>query len=114
MVNILDITYNAIHRYMNTLKYYGYSSYTNVDALLVLIMIEDIINGELSYFINQEDSNIIYKSLQCLMGNNCLIDFNIKDTNDKLLHPIQGTFNHRKTEDTLLRKTQKENLRIEA
>ena len=114
MDNITNLTYTAVNRYMTTLGYFGYLSYDNVDKLLVLIMIEDILNGEFSYFITEEDYNIITSALHCLMGSTCLIDFPVYQTYDKLFHEIQGEFRPRITEDGIIRKTQIDNFRIEA
>ena len=82
MDNITAISSEAFERYFNTLSKLGYKSYSDVDKLLVLSIIEDILSGELSFFVTEEDYRSITNALYCMIGNNCLIDLPSYDTWD--------------------------------
>lgn len=114
MVDITNFTHTVINKYMNTLGYFGYLSYSNIDKILVLIMIEEILNGGFSNFITEEDYSIIIRAAHCLMGKSCVIDFPVYATYDKLIHNNQGNFGPRITQDSIIRKTQFNNIRVEA
>ena len=114
MDNITAISSEAFERYFNTLSKLGYKSYSDVDKLLVLSIIEDILSGELSFFVTEEDYRSITNALYCIMGNNCLIDLPSYDTWDSAIHESKNRGSYRLTEGDILRITEDSIFRIEA
>lgn len=114
MDNITAISSEAFERYFNTLSKLGYKSYSDVDKLLVLSIIEDILSGELSFFVTEEDYRSITNAIYCIMGNNCLIDLPSYDTWDSAIHENKNRGSYRLTEGDVLRITEDSIFRIEA
>ena len=114
MDNITSISSDAFERYFNTLSKLGYKSYSDVDKLLVLSIIEDILSGELSFFVTEEDYRSITNAIYCIMGNNCLIDLPSYDTWDSAIHENKNRGSYRLTEGDVLRITEDSIFRIEA
>ena len=114
MDNITAISSEAFERYFNTLSKLGYKSYSDVDKLLVLSIIEDILSGELSFFVTEEDYRSITNAIYCIMGNNCLIDLPSYDTWDSIIHENKNRGSYRLTEGDILRITEDSIFRIEA
>ena len=114
MDNITAISSEAFERYFNTLSKLGYKNYSDVDKLLVLSIIEDILSGELSFFVTEEDYRSITNAIYCIMGNNCLIDLPSYDTWDSAIHENKNRGSYRLTEGDILRITEDSIFRIEA
>lgn len=114
MDNITAISSEAFERYFNTLSKLGYKSYSNVDKLLVLSVIEDILSGELSFFVTEEDYRSITNALYCIIGNNCLIDLPSYDTWDSIIHENKNSVSYRLTEENIVRISENDMFRIEA
>lgn len=114
MDNITAISSEAFERYFNTLSKLGYKSYSDVDKLLVLSIIENILSGELSFFVTEEDYRSITNAIYCIMGNNCLIDLPSYDTWDSAIHENKNRGSYRLTEGDVLRITEDSIFRIEA
>ena len=114
MDNITAISSEAFERYFNTLSKLGYKSYSDVDKLLVLSIIEDILSGELSFFVTEEDYRSVINAIYCIMGNNCLIDLPSYDTWDSTIHENKNRGSYRLTEGDVLRITEDSIFRIEA
>lgn len=113
MDNITTISSEAFERYFNTLSKLGYKSYSNVDKLLVLSVIEDILSGELSFFVTEEDYRSIINALYCIIGNNCLIDLPSYDTWDSIIHENKNSVSYRLTEENIVRISENDIFRIE-
>ena len=114
MDNITAISSEAFERYFNTLSKLGYKSYSDVDKLLVLSIIEDILSGELSFFVTEEDYRSITNAIYCIMGNNCLIDLPSYDSWDSIIHENKNSVTYRLTEGDILRISEDSIFRIEA
>ena len=114
MDNITAISSEAFERYFNTLSKLGYKSYSDVNKLLILSIIEDILSGELSFFVTEEDYRSITNAIYCIMGNNCLIDLPSYDTWDSAIHENKNRGSYRLTEGDVLRITEDSIFRIEA
>lgn len=114
MDNITTISSEAFARYFNALSLLGYKSYSDVDKLLVLSVIEDILSGELSFFVTEEDYRSITNALYCIMGDNCLISLPSYDTWDSTIHKNLTNVIHRITEGSTLRIAEGSDFRIEA
>lgn len=111
----MDITndvYNSISHYFETLRHTGYKPYSEVYNLLAYMFIEEILTGPMSFFITEEDYNIINKALYCLYGS-CLIPY---PTYLKGIEAIRknASYRYRITEDSILRKTEDLFLRLES
>lgn len=113
MDKVLNLSEEAINRYFTTLSQFGYKNYTSVDQILALFFIEELLNGTFSQFMTEEDYQTIVNSLYCLVGSDCMISFPTFASYDSLMHKTH-TDPLRITQDSILRNSTNENLRIEA
>lgn len=70
-----ELLYESLRRYFTGLENTGYRKQRDVDRLLILIMIIELLCGELFCFIDEDDKKVIDKALSCLYGSNCLIPY---------------------------------------
>lgn len=111
----MDITndvYESLMHYFETLKHTGYKSYDDVYSLLVYILIEEMLTGDMSFYITEKDYKAINKALYCLYGT-CLIPY---PTYLKGVEDIRKNTSRkfRMTEDTIIRNTESQSLRLES
>lgn len=72
----MDIIINkALDKYFNTLTKSGYVEYETVFTILVLIFIDEMINGDCKIPITEDDYNKINKALYCIYGSNCFVPY---------------------------------------
>lgn len=115
-VNVMEITNiskEALTRYFNILSTLGYKNYKEVDKLIVLLFIEELLTSELSYFINEQDYKTISNIIACLEGSSCMIDIPLYETYDSLIHKDLRELTYRITEDSILRYTENNLLRVD-
>ena len=113
IVDVLtNISFEAIYRYFHTLSVLGYKSYEDVYKLILLLYLEELLTGEMSYYINEEDLRIITEALTCLYGSTCLIDYPCIPKDDSLIHPIRDRITLRISEDCILRNSEYSKTRI--
>ena len=103
---------NALDKYFDTLKQTGYYKQKDVDKLLVLDYIRELLSDNYSYYITEEDFNIIKDVLYCLFGSTCLISYPVFIKNLAVIGSNKRDGNLRITEDEILRKTENDYLRI--
>lgn len=110
----MDITnnvYESLMHYFEVLKHVGYKSYSEVYSLIVYIFIEEMLTGDMSYFITEKDYNIIDRALHCLYGT-CLIPYpSYKSTINEVRGSLKG---QRVSQDDIIRTTTESNLRLES
>ena len=100
--------YDALNRYFNILSHTGYKSYDNVYSLITFIFMNEFIEGPFTYYITEEDYDIISKAMYCLYGT-CLIPYpsyrkGVEGIKRKdIMHRISESDVIRETEDFLLR-----------
>lgn len=70
-MDLINLTYEALHRYFTRLSQSGYMKYSNVNTLLILLYIQELSKDSLS----TEDKSIIDKAISCLQGTNCMIPY---------------------------------------
>lgn len=100
MDKITTLSVEAISRYFHTLSVLGYKNYDSVYKLLSLLFVEELLTGELSIFINEEDYRTITNFLYCLYGSNCMIGF---PSYDSLIHLNKTSLIPRVTETQVIR-----------
>lgn len=74
----VDITRQALHsvdNYFNTLSQFGYKEQSDIDKLLILLFVEELLTGEMRFFVTEEDYRSIDNALNCLYGSSCLIPY---------------------------------------
>lgn len=74
----VDITRQALHsvdNYFSALSQFGYKKQSDIDKLLILLFIEEILTGEMRFFVTEEDYRSIDNALNCLYGSSCLIPY---------------------------------------
>lgn len=112
MDKLNDITLKAIQRYFDYLDNMGYVTVNDFNVIRALDAINDLVNN-FSQYITDKDYTLIMKALQCL-GNNCFIDqFSFK-TQESIFKSSDFKKNaqFRLTEDSILRTTENNNIRI--
>lgn len=110
MDELINISNTAIDRYFNVLSKFGYKSYDSVFKLILLLHVEELMNSkEFSLYITEDDYRTIEKSLYCLYGNDCLIDFPTYNVYDNLIHENKLKLVYLLTEDDNLRYTEDNN-----
>ena len=111
---ITNISFEALQRYFHTLSVLGYKSYNDVGKMLLLLYIEEILTGEMSFYVTEEDLRTISDALNCLYGSTCLIDYPCIPNNNDIIHPIRGNIIPRITEDCILRTSEDDIIKIKA
>lgn len=84
MDTIRNNVFDSLKFYFNALSIFGYKNQNNVDKLLVYNFIEELLTGEMRYFITEDDYRIIETALSCLYGSSCLIPYPRYINNDTL------------------------------
>ena len=116
MDSISKMSNEALSRYFSTLSTLGYKSDQSVFKLLVILFIEELLTGEFSQFVTEDDYRDITKAIYCIIGNSCLVDFPSYTTWDSLFHFDYNQLYHKRyriTEDSVLRKTEDSLFRVE-
>lgn len=75
MGRLSNLGYTGISNYFKTLSTFGYKNYSEVDKLLLLLFIEEILEGPIKEYITEDDYKSIVKVLYCLFGSTCLIPY---------------------------------------
>lgn len=76
---MIDIIYEALLRYFNTLSIFGYKNYVDTYKILALLFVYELqSNTSYNQFITEEDERIINKFLYCIYGSNCLVPYPFK------------------------------------
>lgn len=70
-----NVLYNSLSRYFNRLKKFGYVPYSQVDKILVMLLIDDIISGKFIQLVPEDDYRILTECMYCLYGTTCLIPY---------------------------------------
>lgn len=99
--------YRAVSKYFEILRHTGYKDYSSVHNLLIYLFIEEFMNI-FSGYITEEDINIIYKAIYCI-ADNCIIIPPELYNYTGIINSVSGKV--RMTEDSNLRRGEKENLR---
>lgn len=111
-MELTNEVYDSVNKYFSVLSHTGYKPYNEVEQLLAFIFIEEIIYGPLSWYITEEDYNIINNSLDCLYGS-CMIPFpDYKKAVASIIHKLPEEY--RITETGVLRIDDSQNLRVKS
>lgn len=103
MDKLTSLSVDSLNRYFHTLSVLGYKNYNSVYRLLILLFIEELLTGELSIFINEDDYRVIINLLYCLYGSDCMIGFPSYNNMDSLIHPNKTPLIPRITETQIIR-----------
>ena len=103
MDNITSLLINSINKYFHTLSVFGYKDYDSVNKLILLSFIEELLAGELSIFLNEEDYKSVTKCLYCICGKDCMINFPSYNSNDSIIHPNIVPLTPRISENCIIR-----------
>jgi len=115
-VEIINDVFNSIGTYFNALTQFGYKKQGDVDKLLVYSFIEEMLTGEMRFFVTEADYRLIEQALSCLYGSSCLIPYPQYANNDYLFGNIEsgGLISPRITEDSNIRFTEDDRVRFKA
>lgn len=92
MVEITNISYDALRKYFNFLSFFGYRNYEDVHRLLILLFINSIFTGECSEYVTEEDYRVIMNMVYLLTGKTCLISYMEFKSTATMLNSTSGTF----------------------
>lgn len=92
MTQVTETSYEAVKRYFDLLKLFGYKSYAEVGKLLVLLHIEELLNGSFSDYVSEADYRIITKALACITNSTCLIPFEDYPFGASLIGTVPGSY----------------------
>ena len=109
---ITNISFEALQRYFHSLSVLGYRSYIDVNKMLFLLYIEEILTGEMAFYITEENLRTISGALNCLYGSTCLIDYPCIPNDDGIIHSIKRNIIPRITEDCILRISEDDIVRV--
>lgn len=111
-MELANYVHESLNKYFSSLKYSGYKSYNEVNKLLILVFIEELLNGAMSKYITDEDYKIINNSMNCLYGS-CMIPYPVY--RNRISHVVDRALHkHRVTETYTLRLTESMDLRYES
>lgn len=113
-VEILNDVAKSIDIYFNTLAQLGYKKQSDVDRLLVYSFFEELLTGEMRYFITESDYRLIEQALSCLYGSSCLMPYPKYINDDSLFGHLEGSSSPRITQDSNMRYTEDYILRFKA
>lgn len=113
MDKLTNLSYDAVVRYFTTLSQFGYKCYNATYKLLSLIALYDLLYM-FDEYITDSDLESIVKSIYCLSGSTCLIDFPKHSSGSTLFTESKVNYLTRIAEDNNIRYTQEEHVRLEA
>ena len=115
-VEIINDVFNSIGTYFNALTQFGYKKQGDVDKLLVYSFIEEMLTGEMRFFVTEADYRLLEQALSCLYGSSCLIPYPQYANDDYLFGHIEsgGLISPRITEDSNIRFTEDDRVRFKA
>ena len=70
-----NVLYNVLSNYFNQLCNTGYVKEASTKKVVALAIIQELLNKDFRGLINEEDYNMIVKTLYCLFGSDCLIPY---------------------------------------
>lgn len=73
-MEISNDAYESLVRYFSLLGHTGYKPYSQVNKLLVFLFIEELLTGDMAFYMTESDYNDINNALYCLYGI-CMIPF---------------------------------------
>lgn len=113
MDKYFDVIDESLTRYFTSVKEYGYVKDRDICKLILLLFIDEILNGYFEFPLEEEEYSLLQNTLLCLEGSNCLIPYKeyINNMDDMLVTPWIATKWGRTSEDNVLRVTQLDNLR---
>lgn len=107
MENLDELTFQALERYFSVLEKVGYIKQKDVNKVILLTFLQDLME-HYSYYITEDDYNMINNIIVCLYSSSCLIPF---AQYQKLSEPIDNYILNipvRISEDYNIRHTQEE------
>lgn len=111
MKNLTIQSYESVNKYFNALSKLGYFDYSHVYKLLLLLFVEDIIDGNFVDLIPEEDYRVIANCLYCIYGTSCLVPYQAYLTTIEVSKaPNYDKF--RTSEDSEFRETELNEMRI--
>lgn len=75
------VLFNILNSYFNLLSRTGYIKYSEVLAIISFLFLHEILAGDLSSYITEEDHNIIMNHIEELSCSSCLIQSNLECNN---------------------------------
>ena len=113
MDNINTLSNKALNNYFQTITHLNLVSYKDQTRLLIIIFIEELINKYIDN-LTKKEKTLIFKTLNCLAKDNCLIDYMDISNEDDMFHLPNIKMKHRITEINDMRVSEGREIRKEA
>ena len=113
MDNINTLSNKTLNNYFQTITHLNLVSYKDQTRLLIIIFIEELINKYIDN-LTKEEKTLIFKTLNCLAKDNCLIDYMDISNEDDMFHLPNIKMKHRITEINDMRVSEGKEIRKEA
>lgn len=115
-VEITNQVNSSLNSYFTALSQFGYKKQSDVNKLLIYIFIEELLTGDMRFFVTEEDYKLIEQALSCLYGSSCLMPYP-QYSNDANLFgnmPDYSNTGVRITEEKDIRITENDVIRVNA
>lgn len=115
-VEISNQVFDSMGAYFNTLTQLGYKKQSDLDKLIIYNFIEEMLTGDMRFYITESDYRSIEQALSCLYGSSCLIPYPQYINDDYLFGHIDngGLVSTRITEDSNVRFIEDDRVRFKA
>lgn len=87
-VEITNNVYASLASYFKTLTNVGYMNQSNVNKLIIYIFLNNLLTGDLSVLISEDDYKEIQHLLSCMYGSNCLMPYPQFNTGNNVVGPL--------------------------
>lgn len=116
VVEITNQVASSMSYYFNALTQFGYKKQSDTNKLLIYNFIEEMLTGEMRFYITEADYKLIEQALNCLYGSSCLIPYPQYINDNYLFGHIDsgGIISPRITEDNNIRLTEDDRIRFKA
>jgi hypothetical protein len=107
-----DNLYNSLKHYFGMLEQAGYyNQKETMNLVIYLFIVNEVFNGNLSFYLDDEGLNMFNKTLRCLY-NGCLINGGVDNITIKDVRPYNlNNFQVRYSENSVTRFTEKSDIR---
>lgn len=106
MEQITQVVALALVNYFNYLSAFGYKKHGSAERLLVAILIDDLLNSELSMYLSEDNYKTIIRAYYNIAENECLINFPAFSEYQAAIRNTKKLPKFRAAENSMLRVTE--------
>lgn len=105
MNKFTNVVLTGIIRYINKLSNFGSKNTYDKNSLIIMLFINQIINGPMGSFVTEEDYRIIDRLMYYLNSKSCIVNYNSFVLKDSIFNYRKDKSQPKLTETDSLRKT---------